>query len=168
MKQRNRQLMTRLLPFLLVSFAFLSALGQKMDNGLLSCARLNGEVFQYLYRQDIPKHLFTLVFNCNNDTLKGTIFGPDPEGEHGLLFFKSNLDSISLTGNSISFSFVQGDLFDKALTLESYNKPSKQESKGWSSYRLYYKGSLQNDTIAFICSSEFYNCYADTMNFIRK
>jgi hypothetical protein len=92
--------------------------------------------------------------------------GPDPEGGEVLAFFKSNLDSITVINNRISFSFVQKTLFEKPFTLDNYNKPFKNDTIGGSNYRLLYKGYEHSDTITFICTSEYGSCYADTMDFI--
>jgi hypothetical protein len=133
----------------------------------LASAKLNGKIFQYLPGSDILEHLFTIVFHCKNDTLSGVIFGPAPEGNEGL-YFKSNLDSVTLNNTIIRFSFVQKDFYSKPFTVENYNKPFDNKVQQGSNFRVFYKGYLHSDTITFVCGSEHSDCYADTMNFIEK
>ena len=139
----------------------------KIANNMLTCSGLNGSVFQYLQDPRTPDQLFTLIFRCSNDTVKGTMLGPDPEGDEGLYFFKSELDSITLKGNKITFSSVQGDMYNKPFTLENYQKPIVEQKSGASIYRYMYKGYLHSDTLTFICTMKYYGCYADTMDFIK-
>lgn len=132
------------------------------------CSKLDGKIYQYLPSPDLHEHLFTLLFYCRQDSLKGMLFGPDPEGDEGLYFFKSDLDSVTLSGNAISFSFVQKDLYEKPFTLKNYNKASyKNPIVGGSRDRIFYKGTFHADTLTFICTSQNADCYADTMSFVE-
>jgi hypothetical protein len=130
---------------------------------------LNGKVFQYLPSSDIIENLFTLVFNTKNDSLTGIFFGSVLENHDGVHYFKSNLDSITLKNNTISFSFIEKDCYTKPFTLENYNDNSFVNTiQGGSSNRIFYKGYFHGDTLTFILNSEHGKGYIDTMNFIEK
>lgn len=158
-------------PLILILSLFFNyaAFGQQSNNtNRLSCAGLDKQIFYYLDNPKYPEHLFTLLFNCSNDTLRGALLGVDIEGGEGIFFFKSNLDSIVLKNNKITFSFVQGDLYQKPFTVKNYDKPIDSNIVvGGSSYPYFLKGYLHSDTITFICTMRYYGCYADTMSFVK-
>lgn len=140
------------------------------------CQKLNGSIFRYKEPAEfadlpddskIPDSVqYTIVFNCENDSLKALMFGPDPEGEHGLFYFNENLDSLNVNNGIVSFSLVQRKLYLKPYTLNNYNKGVKYEVRGGSSEIQFFKGKLAGDSILFTCNSELgTECYDDTMVF---
>jgi len=142
------------------------------------CKKLDGSIFRFKEPEDlsdlpesakIPDSVhYTIIFHCENDSLKALMFGPDPEGEHGLFFFRENLDSVYANNGFISFSLVERDLYLKPYTLNNYNKGIKYQVRGGSNERQFFKGKLTGDSIVFTCNSELGGeCYGDTMVFKR-
>ena len=136
------------------------------------CKKLNGSIFRYKEPEelsDLPDRipdslLHTIIFRCENDSVKALMFGPDPEGEHGMFYFKTNLDSIQVNNDLISFSMKMDELYWKPYTLNNYNKGIKYEVQGGSNERQFFKGKLAGDSIVFTCDSDG-DCYGKTMVF---
>lgn len=133
---------------------------QKIDSAN-SCEILNGKVYSYLPRSGNELHLFTLKFDCDYDSLKGLLIGPDPEGEHGLFFYKAQLINPLIDDSAnIEFSIVPGKLYEKQITLENYTE--EFESSGRTRFEFFYRGKFLSDTaIVLNCASEFYGCYTN-------
>ncbi|OQP66837.1 hypothetical protein A3860_00255 [Niastella vici] len=143
---------------------------------LQDCKKLDGSIFRFKEREDlsdlpenakIPDSVhYTVIFRCENDSLKAVMFGPDPEGEHGLFYFKEDLDSVYTNNGFISFSLVEHELYLKPYTLNNYNKGIKYEVRGGSNERQLFRGKLAGDSIVFTCNSDPGGmCYSDTMVF---
>jgi hypothetical protein len=114
----------------------------------------------------VPDHLFTLIFKCVDKGLTGKIFGPDPEGEHGLYFFKANLEKLKLDSlNNIEFEFSKGDLYTEIITMENYLDSLNLENAGSSHGQIYYKGKMYRDSIVFKCTSQYNDCFDKVMTF---
>jgi len=129
---------------------------------------LDNKVYQYLYDSEVPDHLFTLIFKCEDNGLKGKIFGPDPEGEHGLWFFRADLENIKVDSvNNIEFEFSQGYLYPDRITMDNYLDSLNTDNAGFSRGQIYYKGKISGDSIVFKCSPD-YDCYDATMTFRVK
>lgn len=129
---------------------------------------LDNKVYQYLYDSEVPDHLFTLIFKCEPTGLTGKIFGPDPEGEHGLWFFRADLENVKVdTLNNIEFEFSQGYLYPDRITIENYLDSLNKDNAGISRGQIYYKGKISGDSIVFKCNPE-YDCYDETMTFRVK
>ena len=127
------------------------------------------KVFEYLPDNDVPEHLFTIVFNCDEHGLTGKIFGPDPEGEHGLFFFKANLDNLRVDDlNKIEFEFVKGLLYSDQITIDDYLDTLTTDDAGISKGKIFYSGQIAGDSIIFSCTSEYDDCYDETMTFRVK
>jgi len=133
------------------------------------CKKFDGGVFQFI-SEDVPENYrFTLMFHCASDSLKGLLFGPVPEGEEGMYYFKENLDSVQVKDDYITFSFVQSNLYEKPFTLANYDKNFKNKVVGRSNWRQYYKGKIGGDSIIFTCQSPSPpECYGDTLIFKKK
>lgn len=141
---------------------------QKIDSGNI-CELLNGRVYTYLPHAEKESHLFTLKFDCLQDTLKGLIFGPFPEGDHGLAFYKSELKGLVVDDSlNVSFFLIPGELYEEQITLENYN--GTLQSFGIDRGEQFFKGKFLADTaINLNCSSEYYDCYTkEQMNFKLK
>src|SRR5690242_15611990 len=79
---------------------------RQLDNVSTCNRQLDNKIFEFLPDKEIPEHLFTLVFKCDKDKLTGKIFGPDPEEEHGLWFFRADLENLKIDElNKIEFEF---------------------------------------------------------------
>ncbi|SHH56707.1 hypothetical protein SAMN04488109_4397 [Chryseolinea serpens] len=133
------------------------------------CEGTKGEViYEYLPDIELPEHLFTIIFRCDHDSLSGKIFGPVPAEEHGLYFFRADLEKVKADSSKIAFEFVQGDVFTTQITLNNYKDKFDGQGGGSSDARLTYTGTNYGDSLVFHCASEFYDCYADDMTFVRK
>jgi hypothetical protein len=138
------------------------------------CKKLDGNIFRYEYpfqdpNTDKPDTMgFTLMLHCKGDSLNAMMLGVDPEDEHGVYYYKSSLKNIRISGDSLSFSVVQGDLFEKPFTVENYNKNFPNKQLGGSNSEHFYTGKMVADSIVFLCSSNTNNCFSDTMVFYRK
>jgi hypothetical protein len=143
---------------------------QEIKVTTLNCGLDNEDkVYEYLPRVDVPRHLFTIIFKCNGDSLTGKIFGPLPEGEHGLAFFKADLKNIKIDRlENIEFEFTHGDLFDRQITINNYLESSDSSKFGFSRALLIYKGRNYGDSLILNCISEYYDCYTDVMKFMSK
>ena len=99
----------------------------------------------------------------------GTSFGPDPEGEHGLFYFRTNLDRLKIDSkNNIEFDFKRGHLFTEQITIENYTDSLDIENAGFSREIMFYKGQISGNLITLNCSSEYSDCYDSTMTFKLK
>jgi hypothetical protein len=151
--------------FFFIVFTLLVVVGYgQTDN----CKKLDGAIFQYKQAGDPANLTFTLVFQCKNDSLKGVLFGPDPQGEEGMYYFKSDLDNIQLVGNTISFHFEYGKLYQRPFTLANYNKNVSYKVAGGEHGELAYTGKLTGNTIVFTCVSNEGLCYADNNMVFKK
>jgi hypothetical protein len=134
------------------------------------CESLNGKVYTYLPSSNKELHLFSLKFDCLYDTLIGTIFGPFPQGDHGLAFYRTQLKDLIVDDSlNISFSIVPGKLYEKQITLDNYR--DNLEAFGIDRGEQFFKGCFLADTLIRLnCVSEYYDCYTtEVMNFkIRK
>jgi hypothetical protein len=129
---------------------------------------LDDRVYQYLSNSEVPEHLFTLIFKCKEDRLKGKIFGPDPEGEHGLWFFRADLENLKIDSlNNIEFEFSQGYLYPDRITMDNYLDSLNTDNAGFSRGQIYYKGKISGDSIVFKCDPD-YDCYDQVMTFRVK
>lgn len=129
---------------------------------------LHNKIYNYLYDRDVPEHLFTLIFKCEGKSLSGKLFGPAPEGEHGLWFFRAELENLKIDSlNNISFEFSQGYLYPHIITMENYLDSMSTDSAGFSRGQIYYKGKIAGDSILFMCEPE-YDCYVERMTFRLK
>jgi hypothetical protein len=135
------------------------------------CSKLEGAIYRYnSFEEDTAEMAFTIVFNCKNDSLKALMFGPDPQEEHGLYFFKENLDSVKIQNGELYFSLVKRTLYAKQFTLDNY-KTFPNINAGGSNVRTFYKGKLAGDSIVILCNNEeagYNDCYSDTMVFRKK
>ena len=130
---------------------------------------LDNKVYEYLYDTDVPSHLFTLVFKCRDNGLTGKLFGPDPEGEHGLWFFKADLKNLKVDSlNNIEFEFAQGYLYPDRITIDNYLDTLSTDNAGISKGLIFYKGKISGDSIVFKCTSEYNDCYDQAMTFRTK
>lgn len=144
-----------------------AGLGQEEEKGKCDPA-LDNKVFEYLYDSEIPDHVFTLIFKCEDSELKGKLFGPAPEGEHGLWFFRADLDNLRVDSlKNIEFEFSQGYLYPDRITMDNYLDSLSTENAGISRGQMYYKGKLSGDSIVFQCRPE-YDCYDEIMTFRLK
>ena len=85
--------------------------------------------------------------------MTGKMFGPQPEGEHGLAFFKADLKNIKIdSSENIEFEFTQGDLFD-SQTLDNYLESLDSSKFGFSRALLTYKGKNYGDSLILNCTS---------------
>jgi hypothetical protein len=144
-----------------------ATVGQKDKKGKCNSI-LDNKVYQYLYDSEVPDHLFTLIFNCEESKLKGKIFGPDPEGEHGLWFFRADLDNLKIDSlNNIEFDFSQGYLYPDRITMDNYLDSLSTDNAGFSRGQIYFKGKMSGDSIVFRCNPD-YDCYDEIMTFRVK
>lgn len=133
------------------------------------CKVLSGKVYTFLPPSNESLHLFTLKFDCVDDTLRGLFIGPSPEGEHGLFFYKAELKKLIISDSSdISFSIVPGELYERQITLENYGQ--EFESSGRIRFEFLYSGKFLADTVVLLnCFSEYENCFIrDQMRFTIK
>lgn len=139
-----------------------------------TCKKLDGNIFRYEFpfqdpNTDKPDTMsFTLMLHCKGDSLNAIMLGVDPEDEHGVYYYKSSLKNIRINGDSLSFSLVQGDLFQKPFTVENYNRDFLNKKLGGSNSEHFYTGKMAADSIVFLCSSLTNDCFDDTMVFYRK
>lgn len=131
-------------------------------------SEFNNKTFEYLYEKNVPEHLHTLKFHCNAGRISGIMYGPSPEGEHRLYFFKAELENIEIAGDSIIFEFVKGDFYGEQITQANFEQTSKLETYGGSSGKLEMRGKLTGNTLTLKCYSEFYECYDSEMKFYLK
>jgi hypothetical protein len=133
------------------------------------CKKLNGSVYQF-NPQGAADLTFTMLFECKNDSLKGLMFGPDPEGEEGTYYFMTYLTDLAVSNNTISFYFAYGDLYQKPFTLDNYYKDFPNKVLGGSNSIMNYKGKLAGDSIVLNCDSPDGGgvCYDKTMVFKKK
>lgn len=132
------------------------------------CKKLNGSVFQFNPEGVSNELTFTMIFECKNDSLKGLMFGPDPEGEEGTYYFITYLNDLAVIDNTISFNFAYGNLYKKPFTLNNYYKDFPNKVLGGSNGVMYYKGKLAGDSIVLNCDSPDQGvCYDKTMVFKR-
>jgi len=149
----------------LVTIQKLSTTEQKTDS-YNHCKILDDKIFTYMPQHGNNNHSFTLKFECHQDTLKGLIFGPNPEGEHGLSFYIAELQNLIVDDSlNIAFLFVPGKLYEEQITLENYTK--MKGSAGFLRSEISFKGKFLKDTaIALNCFSEYNDCYTpETMLF---
>jgi len=133
------------------------------------CKKLSGGVFQFKPKGMSNDLTFTMIFECKNDSLKGLMFGPDPEGEEGTYYFMTYLNDLVVTDNTISFYFAYGDLYKKPFTPDNYYKDFPNKVLGGSNSVMYYKGKLAGDSIVLNCESPDEGvCYDKTMVFNKK
>ena len=120
------------------------------------CKKLDGSIFEYedLFENNPGKYdttSFTIMFHCKGDSFNAMMLGVDPEGEHGVYYYKSSLKNIRINGDSLSFSLVQGDLFQKPFTVENYNREFPNKKLGGSNSEHFYTGKIAADSI-LVCS----------------
>jgi hypothetical protein len=141
-----------------------------VSTSLEDCKKLNGIVFQFNPEGISNDLTFTMIFECKNDSLKGLMFGPDPEGEEGTYYFMTYLNNLAVIDNTISFNFAYGDLYKKPFTLDNYYKDFPNKVLGGSNSIMYYKGKLAGDSIVLNCDSPDGGgvCYDKTMVFHKK
>jgi hypothetical protein len=132
------------------------------------CKKLDGGVFQYKYEDKPDSLTFTILFNCKSDSLKALMFGVGEEGEHGVYFFKENLDSVRIDNGFLLFSLVKQTLYRRAFTLDNYNKDFPNEKGGGSNERMLFKGRLAGDSLELSCDGPDGGCYDNTMVFKKK
>jgi hypothetical protein len=142
--------------------------GQKDKKGKCNSS-LDNKVYQYRYDSEMSDdYLFTLIFKCEQNGLDGKIFGPDPEGEHGLWFFRADLENLKVDSlSNIEFEFSQGYLYPDRITMDNYLDSLNTDNAGFSRGQIYYKGKISGDSIVFKCNPE-YDCYDEAMTFRVK
>lgn len=150
----------------------LTAENNQRFNNFNNCKNLDRRIYTYLPAPGKELHQFTLKFDCLYDSLKslkGLIFGPSPEGEHGLAFYKTILKDLIIDDSSnVSFTVIPVPLYEQQITLSNYQEIVK--ASGIDRGEQFFKGKLLGDTVIVLtCSSEFNDCYTnEPMNFVLK
>jgi hypothetical protein len=132
-----------------------------------SCDKLNEKVFLFLPSPELETHLFVLKFRCSDGKPTAELTGPSPEGEHGLFYFKSLIDTISVDSTNIKMKYVQGNLYSKQISLDEKNLD--QYNSGFSRNEFILEGKFLSDSLLmFNCKSDYGICYSDTLMFRLK
>jgi hypothetical protein len=139
---------------------------QNNDETVVKSSHISEKIFEYLRRGDSPDRKFTLMLSTNDNVVKGTLFGPDPEGENGVFYFRAALDSISIDNNKVRFSCYKDTVFEKPFTLQNYKQKIKDQPGGFVGNRMLYRGYLRNDTLKLCTHND--NFYPDTMIFLER
>jgi len=129
------------------------------------CVGLDGSMFQFLPdNSSLP--VFTLIFRCSGDQLTGFLIGPSEDTEHGLFFFKANLNKLKIDGsNNIEFEITKGNLYRDHITPYNYKETYDWEPTGISNSKFSFKGKLESQKITLNCFSENANCLKDIFVF---
>jgi hypothetical protein len=133
------------------------------------CEKFKHSVFKYKFdKNDDDSLSFTLILDCVDGKLKGRMLGFYPGEELGAFYFNEKLDSVSLQGQYLTFSLIERKYWQKPFNLDNYNKNFPNNSTGGSNSEQQFKGLVMDSAILFTCQSKYYDCYADTMLFVKK
>ena len=123
----------------------------------------------YSYRvNNNPNLAFYFIFYCEGDSMRGAILGPNIQSPSLSLFFRSIVNNIKIEKDTISFNFIQGQLYRYPFTLSTYKNYGGPISVGFAQERLYYKGVMRGDSIIDLkCQNKDYGCSVDSIVLIR-
>lgn len=114
--------------------------------------------------------LYGLSINCSSNKWVVDFFGPSPEEEHGMFYFKSKMKEFKLI-DSLNFSIKleKGSLFKDSLTFTNLQNFIESESAGFDNTIIELTGViLSKDSISIDCNSEYkYDCFGKGKIFRR-
>jgi hypothetical protein len=92
------------------------------------------------------------------------MLGPNIQNTSVSLFFRSIVNNIKIVKDTISFNFIQGQLYRNPFTLNTYKNYGGPLSIGFAQERLYYKGVIKGDSIIDLkCQNKDYSCSVDSI-----
>jgi hypothetical protein len=128
--------------------------------------RLDGKVYTYNLDKQKPNWVFSILFYCEGDSLRGAIVGPYVRKAARLYFFRSKINNLKVYDDSISFNFIPGELYTTPFTIRNYDNYSIARYVAFSQDRLFYKGIIRGDSIIDIkCMNKYYACDVDSIVF---
>jgi len=130
-------------------------------------AKLDNRGYSYSVNNN-PNLAFYFIFYCEGDSMRGAILGPNIQNTSVSLFFRSIVNNIKIENDTISFNFIQGQLYRSPFTLSTYKNYGGPLSVGFAQERLYYKGVMRGDSIIDLkCQNKDYACSVDSIILIR-
>lgn len=118
---------------------------------------------------------FSDIYGLELIFAKGTytinFFGPSPEGEHGMYFFKSDVKEFEQI-DSLSFKaiLVKGLLYPDSITFESLGGLDTLKSAGFDNTELKLRGQfISGDSLIIDCVAQNeYDCFGTGKLFTKR
>jgi hypothetical protein len=157
--------MKRVAAFLLLFTLFAFKGDDKKDGPKQPCiTQLDGKAYSFTIDSKKPSWTFYFLLYCEGDSLRGVMLGPSMQPGGNPLFFRSYVNNVRIDKDSISFNFIEGQLFRNSFTLSNYNNYGGPLPFGFAAERLFYKGVMKGDSIIDLkCQSKYHACAADSI-----
>jgi hypothetical protein len=152
----------------LVLFVLFAFKGGEKNNSKQPCiSSLDGKGYRYVVPQK-PNWTFYFLFYCEGDSLRGLIMGPTMQTPSNGLYFRANVNNVKIVKDSVSFNFIEGELYRAPFTLSNYRNYGGPLAVGFAHDRLFYKGVIKGDSVmTLMCQSKYYTCGADSLIFTK-
>jgi hypothetical protein len=151
----------------LLLFTLFAFKGEKKDNSKRQpcLTNLDGKGYSY-YVNNRSDLAFYFIFYCEGDSLRGAILGPNIQNPSVSLYFRTVVNNVKIEKDTVSFNFIQGQLYTSPFTLSSYKNYGGPLSVGFAQERLYYKGIMKGDGMMNLkCQNKDYACSVDSIVF---
>jgi hypothetical protein len=140
--------------------------GEKNNNKQACISSLDGKGYSYVVVPQKPNWTFYFLFYCEGDSLRGMIMGPTMQSTSNGLYFRANINNVKIVKDTVSFNFIEGELYRTPFTLTNYRNYGGPLAVGFAHDRLFYKGVLKGDSVMSLkCQNKYYACGADSMIF---
>ncbi|HTA82123.1 MAG TPA: hypothetical protein VK783_04285 [Bacteroidia bacterium] len=151
----------------LVLFALLAFKGGEKTKSKQPCvSALDGKAYRYTVVPQRPNWTFYFLFYCEGDSLRGVIMGPTMQTTSNGLFFRAYVNNVRIVSDTVSFNFIEGELYRVPFTLSNYSNYGGPVAFGFAQDRLFYKGVIKGDSMMDLkCQNKYFACGADSLVF---
>jgi hypothetical protein len=151
----------------IVLLGLLAFKGGEKNNSKQPCiSSFDGKGYSYVVVPQKPNWTFYFLFYCEGDSLRGMIMGPTMQSTSNGLYFRANINNVKIVKDTVSFNFIEGELYRTPFTLTNYRNYGGPLAVGFAHDRLFYKGVLKGDSVMNLkCQNKYYACGADSMIF---
>ena len=148
---------------LCVLFAFKKG-DDKPGNKQPCLSSFDGKAYSYNVAPKRPGWIFYVIFHCEGDSLRGIILGPTMQLNSVGQFFRANINNVRISKDSVSFNFIEGQLYRVPFTPINYADIGGPPPYGFSRDRRMYKGVMKGDSIIDLkCQDIPYSCITDSI-----
>lgn len=104
-----------------------------------------------------------------NGRAKGTYFGLEREGEHGLFYTAVEIKDLKLIrGSEIYFTVPERTLFERRPKITQEPERRRMPSAGFTRDELKMEGVIQGEKLILHCKSEGKSCPDEVMTFEKE
>jgi len=118
----------------------------------------------YEYKSVNKSENHYIIFDRIDGEMKGKYFGTHDGKEHGVFFFKADIEKLEIRDKG-EIEFEIGDRLLYESTQFKIKDPSPDSTVGRTSDILRYKGRITADKLKLTCDSDAYDCWDKELTF---